>query len=446
MGKNSNNYWVKSGFFAILQRISIPVFGVGTFLIIVRTLSPQEMGTWVLFTSTVTIIEVSRNGLIKAALVKYFTEANQLDKPNILAASFYINLIYTIITQCILVFGGEWIGYWLQSDQLGIMLTIYTANALLFIPFSHFEYVQQANLNFKGIFISYFIKQGWFFVCIVGLIVFLNQHVTLIDLVWLQTSGVLLGALSSYITARPYLAHIISPSKKWFKAQFSFGKYGLYTNISNSALTSTDHMLIGGILSTASVAIHNVAARITNVFIIPSVAVADILYPKTVQANDQNGVGGVKDLYAKAVGATLVPMVPVIIAVELLPDLFIRVLAGEQYLSATLILRVTILSILFTPFLKQFGTVVNTLNKPQLNFYFVLAIAIFNIGLNYVCIITMGLVGGAVATLISYIVAFVASQYILHRIADISTRDVLIQTINFYIRLFKWSKKKLITS
>ncbi|MCV9389473.1 flippase [Reichenbachiella ulvae] len=443
MGKNNNNYWVKSGFFAISQRISIPLFGVGTFLIIIRSLTKEEMGVWALFMSITTAIEVGRNGLIKAAMVKFFTEAVDEHKKEVLSSAFYINLIYTTIVQVLLVVSSGYLSGFFESDQLGQMILYYSISAVLFIPFSHLEYVQQANLNFKGIFISYFVKQGWFFATICFLILILDQNISLIQLVLFQAISVFLGAVSSYITSRKYLVYNLRLSSEWISKLFSFGKYGLYTNLSNSALTTSDHILIGGLLSSTSVAIHNVAARITNVFVIPSVAVADILYPKTVRANEDDGVNAVKSLYEKAVAATLVPMIPVIIVVQLVPEFIIYLLAGSDYIEATPILRVTILGIIILPFLKQFGTVMNTLNKPHYNFYFVLCIALLNIGLNYQLISMFGILGGAIATLISYVIGFVSCQLILQKVGGISTSAVFKYTINYYTQMFKWTLTKI---
>ena len=441
MGKN-NNYWVNSGLFAVSQRISIPLFGIGTFLIIVRALPKEEMGIWVLFVTIASIIEITRNGLIKAALVKYYTEASKSERHLIASAALLINTIYTVLVQCILVAIGGQLVFFFEAPGLDKMLWVYSINALLFVPFSHFEYVQQANLQFKGIFFSYFVRQGWFFVCILTLILILGWSVSLQDLVYLQASGLFFGAIVSYRFARKNLIGSVRFSKYWFSKLMSFGKFGLYTNLSNSALTTSDHVLIGGLLSTASVAIHNVSSRITNVFVIPSIAIADILYPKAVKANQNKGTAEVKMLYQNAVAATIVPMIPVVIFVELFPEIIIELLAGSEYLSAVNILRVAIIGILFLPFLKQFGTVMNTINRPDLNFYFVFCLAGLNVVLNYFCIVHFGIIGGAIGTLSSYVIGCFASQVILHRLVSVSSLSILSQTVIYYRQIFQWIKKK----
>ncbi|MDX1373513.1 MAG: oligosaccharide flippase family protein, partial [Nitrososphaeraceae archaeon] len=241
----------------------------------------------------------------------------------------------------------------------------------------------------------------------------------------------------------PYLNRTFIISKLWVKRLWHFGKYGFYTNLSNSGLTSTDHFLIGGLVSTASVAIYNASARITNIFIIPSVAIADILYPKSVAAQTEKGTSEVRDLYEKAVGATLVPMIPVMVVISLFPELFIELLAGEKYLEAASILRVAILGILILPFLKQFGTIMNTIDKPHYNFYFVLLLAITNLGSNYIFITKFGIIGAAYGTLTSYFVGFIASQIILKKLIGASIFKVLKNTLYFYRKAIEIVKSKL---
>ena len=74
-----HNYWIKSGFFTIAQRLSVPLFGVGSFLILIRSLSEEQMGVWALFLNVVTTLEVARNGLIKGAIVKYMNSSKEED-------------------------------------------------------------------------------------------------------------------------------------------------------------------------------------------------------------------------------------------------------------------------------------------------------------------------------------------------------------------------------
>lgn len=431
MPRIKDNYWVKSGFYTIAQRLSIPVFGVGSFLIIIRSLTEAEMGAWVLFLSIVTAIEVARNGLVKAALVRYYNTDKFEQRTAVKSAAFFINIVYTILTSLSLFLASEAIATVLNSSFLTYMLQIYCLSSILMIAFTHFEYVQQANMQFKGIFYSYFTKQGSFFMIIFGLIMLIEIDLTPSELVIIHAISIFLGALTSWKHAHHLLSYHFKFTRSYNIKLWHFGKFGFLTNVSNSALTTTDHLMIGGMLSSASVATYSVAARITNLFVIPSVAIADILYPKTVHAEANEGNKGVKTLYENAVGATLVPMLPILIFVLCFPEQLISLLAGEKYIDASPVLRITIFGIILLPFLKQFGTVMNAINRPNYNFYFVLSLSVFNLITNFYLVPLLGITGAAVATLGSYFVGFIASQLILNKLLAISTISTLKQTIFF---------------
>lgn len=437
-----HNYWFKSGFFTIGQRLSVPFFGVGSFLILIRTLSEEEMGAWALFLNIITIFEVARNGLIKGAIIRYFNGFRE-EQESIKASSFVVNTIYTVLSTGLLLLIANHTATWLNTPALENMLYLYSINALLMLPFSHFEYVQQSNMNFKGVFYSYFAKQGIFFLLVLVWSFFVSDILNPWFLVLFQSLAILLATIISLRFTLPFLNKSFKVSKKWVSKLWDFGKYGFYTNLSNSGLTSTDHFLIGGIVSTASVAIYNASARITNIFILPSVAIADILYPKSVAALTENGTEEVKDLYEKAVGATLVPMLPVMIIIFLFPEPLINILAGEKYIEAAPILQIAILGILILPFLKQFGTIMNTIDKPHYNFYFVLTLAILNLLSNYLLIHQFGIIGAAYGTFFSYFIGFIMSQLILKKLINSSILTVFKNTLFFYRKAFQIIKSKI---
>ena len=69
MFTHGKGYWIRSGAYTILQRSSMLLFGVGSFMLLVRMLSKEDFGVWSLFLSVATLFEVARNGLIQNALI-----------------------------------------------------------------------------------------------------------------------------------------------------------------------------------------------------------------------------------------------------------------------------------------------------------------------------------------------------------------------------------------
>jgi len=435
LAKLSKNYWVKSAFFTIAQRLSVPLFGVGSFLILIRSLNEEEMGTWVLFINITTIIEVVRNGLVKGAIVRFYNISSEKYLVEIKTASLIINIAYTIITLLFLMLGARLLSLWLNTPHMEYMFYFYSITAILFIPFSHFEFIQNSNMKFKGIFYSYATKQGCFFLLIAFGIILLQESFSVIHLVIFQSIGMMMGTVISYFSSRKYLSNTFIIRREWISKLWHFGKYGLLTNLSNSFLTTTDHLLIGGIVSTSSVATYNAAMRITNFLVMPSIAIADIIYPKSVKAQTITGLQEVKNLYEKAVGATLVPIIPIFFFILAFPDIIIELLAGARYLDSIPILRITVFEIIILPFLIQFGIVMNSINNPRLNFYFVLSLSCFNLLTNIFFVLQFGIIGAAFATLLSYFIGLITTQIILNRLIGSSLKNIIINMLMFYLRI-----------
>jgi|GEM_PF-4656230 len=102
MAFSKNSYWMKSGVYTILQRVTNLFTGFGSFFILVRTFDKDEMGAYALFLTVSSLIEVSKNGLIQNAQIKYSASASEEEYPKILSASFTLNvLIAVFLVECI---------------------------------------------------------------------------------------------------------------------------------------------------------------------------------------------------------------------------------------------------------------------------------------------------------------------------------------------------------
>ena len=70
---------------------------------------------------------------------------------------------------------------------------------------------------------------------------------------------------------------------------FHFGKYIFGTNVFSSLGRSADQFISAGLISADVVAYYNVVARINNMMDVPSFAIADVFFPKNVEAMVTSG-------------------------------------------------------------------------------------------------------------------------------------------------------------
>ena len=385
------------------------------------------MGAWSLFLSIATILETGKGGLIKNALIKFINSSERNDHAKIETASILINLFVTLISGVVILTAAPTLGAYWDIAELDTMLYWYVGTLVLLIPFSHFEYIQQAHHSFSGILSSYLVRQGTLFALIVATVFLPPQEHYLRNLVIFQTIGVAGGAVVGYRYARQFIAKQWAYSKEWVRKLWGYGKFVFATSLSSLVFRSTDQIMVASYISTAAVALYNVSIRVTNLMDIPSTVASEVMFPKSVKISSENDDKRTKYMYEKSVGIILAFMLPVSVFIMVFPEEVIRLIASEKYLDATELLQITIVYSLFLPFLKQFGTTMDATGRPNINFLLIFALAVLNIISNYGFIQYFGLPGAAYGTLFTYVVSFVANQLILHRVFKVSTWKIFRQ-------------------
>jgi len=430
-----DSYWLKSGFYTVMLKSSIMLLGFGGFFFLVRIVDKPTFGVWALFLTITSLIETARNGLIQNAQIKFLTSEEKHHHPEIISASFTLNILLTGLSIIVLLILGPILSSRMNSPELQKMLYFYIITTITLIPYSQFNFIQQGNMDFKGIFFSNVSKNGLLFLHI--LICFLFKiEVNLLNLVHMQTIGAIIGALVSYYFVRKYFVYAKKINFIRVRELFDYGKYVFGTNLSSMLFKSIDQLMIGSMISTASVAVYNTAIRITNLVEIPTLSVAAIVFPKSAKRMATEGISSVKYLYEKSVGLILAILFPALIFILVFPSFLIRIVAGEAYLDTVPILQVTILYCFFVPFANQFGTILDSIGMPKVNFYVNLFGAFVNVISNLFFIKQFGLIGASYGTLTAYFINFFIVQYILAKKLNVKTLNTFKYARMFYLDAF----------
>ena len=247
---------------------------------------------------------------------------------------------------------------------------------------------------------------------------------TLVELVNAQIFATIIGAVIAYVYVKNLAKTFSKVDRKMMSELFHFGKFTFGTQISSMFVKNTDSWMIGRLISTAGVAIYNPALRISNLVEVPTLTIANMIFPRVPQKMKEEGVQGVRDIYYKSVSLILAAMIPMVVPIFIFAELVITLVFGPQYVDSAPILRVTIFYSLIIPFNRQFGTLMDGLKKPQLNFYLLVMVAALNVIFNFIFLRWFGLIGSAYATLSSYLIVFILNQLILHKLYRINTLKV----------------------
>jgi len=439
---SKNSYWIQSGIYTTLQKFAIIFFNFGGFYFLVRTYSKTEFGIYALFTTIFYLIETARAGLIRNSQVKFLASEPEAEHPFINTASLVMNVVFTLATSVIIIAIASYLTDLWKAPNLDIMLYYSLLTSFALIPSTQFEFIQHARGDFKGVFIATIARYGtiFLFILISYLVDFQYSLVTLVNV---QTIAALIGSLVSYLAVRKGLEFSASLSKEWFNKIFHYGKYTFGTNVSAMVNKNIDQAMLGSMISTASVATYTAALRISTLIEAPTLSVATIVFPQSAKRMQSEGPSAVKYLYEKSVGILIAIMLPAMIFVLVFPKFIIQVIAGDNYLDTVPILQVTIIYSFFVPYARQFGTVLDSIGKPKVNFYFVIFGACLTALFNYLYISRFGLIGAVYGTLTTYAIVFTLNQIILKRLMDIRTINTFMYARNFYIDVFNIAVTKM---
>lgn len=434
------SYWINSGKYSMLQKIFVILFGVLAFMILARVLTTGALGVWGLFLIISSIVETLRNALIRNGYVLFIHTREEKDHPGIEYAAIITNIIYSLLFIIVFLIAGPLIEKLLNAPGLTTLLNFYCITLLVLIPFSYLEISQVTRSDFRAVFWMYFVRNGsmlagYAFFAFSGLV-----PLSFVLLAAIYGASALLGLIAGIMSARDYKMPDVKRDASILPAFIKFGKYVFSNNLFSLIFRSTDSFITSSFISPAASAYYSTCARITNLVDMPSQVFADIMFPRAAQVMKSNDKQGLKRIYEKTVAATLTFTIPAIIVILIVPGYILYFLAGSEYVKAAPILQVIVFYGFFLPFIKQFGNVMDVLNKPQINSLVMFIFASLNIILNIVGIHFFGLYGAAYATLTSYVLLFITTQIILTKLLNISRINILRNTLGFYPEYLRLAK------
>jgi lipopolysaccharide exporter len=439
-----SSFWGKSLLFTLLNRFSVIFFGVITYFILVRHITPEQNGIWSLFLTIVTLIEVIKQGLLRNPVIKFLSTENNDDK--VQSSGLVINTIFSFIIILIVAGGGSLLADFLKTPFLYELLLWNIMFIVLLVPFNHCEVMLQAKYRYQQIFWAYFLRQGMFMIGVVLLVYVFPQYLTLVNLVIIQTGSLLAGTVLIIIASKDLLPKKIQFSMELTKRMLHFGKYVFGTNVFSNVSRFADHFVTANaisdpLLGKRYVSYYNATARINNLIDMPSVAVADVLFPKNVQALESEGINKVKYYFERMVGSIISIVLPAAIIIMLIPEFTLLVIAGKQYLEAANILRIVMLIAVLRPFFYQFGTTMDAIGKPQLNFWYNLLLMAINFTLTYIGLYLLGRDGAAWALVVHHIISLAIVYQVLKREVNIEMKNIAGYAIENYKTMYGLFKR-----
>lgn len=174
-----------------------------------------------------------------------------------------------------------------------------------------------------------------------------------------------------------------------------------------------DTLLVGAFLSPVEVGFYVISDRVVKLVETPMSALGFTLSPMFGSEKAAGNIDRVSRIYEVTLVNTLLLYIPAAAGIILVAEPMIRLVFGADYAGASIVLQVLGLYIVFKAVTKLTDNGLNYLGRARDRAIFRGVTAVLNVVLNIILIPLLGVVGAAIATVITYGLYTAANLYVV---------------------------------
>lgn len=240
----------------------------------------------------------------------------------------------------------------------------------------------------------------------------------LLSLIVAILASVIMGALLNLIATG--VKGVYAPSFRRLREQFSYAGRNHIQTVSGYLETRQDFILLGLLGSAAGVGIYSVGVSIAELLFYAPSAIATALTARSLKEEAQSGA----ELTARITRLLLVISLIAAAMLIALAGPLVTVLFGEQFSGAIGVITILVPALALWGVASQSATYLGTHGVlfPRLSVFTLL----LNLGLNIILIPTLGILGAAIATSLSYTISSVYVMRAFIKSAGLRPSDLII--------------------
>lgn len=214
----------------------------------------------------------------------------------------------------------------------------------------------------------------------------------------------------------------------------NFAKYSVVSAIGGRVFSWADVLVIGFFLTQSHVSAYEIAWRITAVVAMFGGSITTVMFPQISNWNANERYEQIREAVSESTSATFAVTIPALFGVYLLSEDILGTLFGSDYVIASVPLVILMVARVFQSAEAVFGRALSGLNKPNLATRTTIIAVVVNGSLNALLVWQFGIVGGAVATMLSILLktgldAIYLSNHITIKFDNNVTRYCIISSI-----------------
>lgn len=237
-------------------------------------------------------------------------------------------------------------------------------------------------------------------------------QVTLVLIGWGLTGmlvGYVIGSVITGVVALWSMGFLPArPDVRHFRSLFEFAKFSWLGKLSQRFYGTLDVTVLGLFVSSGLVGVYSVTWSVVMFLAIFGTGIRTTLFPELSKLSADGSVDEVADLTRTAIVYSGLILVPGLVGGVLIGDR-ILLIYGPAFVKGDEVLGILVLAALVWTYSKQFHTTLDALDRPDLTFRANGVFVVLNTVLNVTLIYWYGILGAALATLLSAAVAFLLS-------------------------------------
>jgi O-antigen/teichoic acid export membrane protein len=392
----------------LITNISITAIGFLSTVYFARVLGPSILGAYYLFFAYFSIFNLIVDGGFGNATAKRISEGKEQEE--FFSASAALRLALLLITVGLLFAFRPFL---VDLDSAGLFWWLILA--LVVNLFFGIPYGGNYGLGKAGIVQISNLLNNLSRIVLQVLAVFFGFQ--LAGLAGGFVCGLIIGALVNYRYLELQFRRF-----NWshLKSLFTFSFWIFLAMSGVLVFTTADVVLIGYFMSNAEVGIYRVAINLATLGVFVALALQYVLYPKFSRWNEEGNHELMTSSLARAYTYSLILALPFCVGGWLLGDKLLFYLFGEAFSTGTGALFILLSVYVIYVFLYLQMMTLNALNHPKDSFRVTAVAVVVNIALNVLLIPVLGIIGAALATLVSIALNAIFGYVVLRKYISVT--------------------------
>jgi O-antigen/teichoic acid export membrane protein len=368
--------------YSLAGNIVFALFGMVTFLLMVRLLSKELFGQWVLFVTMAAMFDMLRLGLTGTAAIRLISTSGEEDCKKAIGTSYTLGIFSTLIISTIFIVIYFVLRQFAPDSYYLPVFLYYPVLAIFNLPFQQANIVAQGHVDFKKVLILRIVNGGSVLLFVLSYIAFFK--ITITGLIYAYLLANTVSSVIALVKRWDGWSHIKSSDRETRKQILKFGKYSTASYIGSNLLRSSDTIIMSliPIFGIKSIAIFSIPLKFIEVVEIPLRSFSATAYPRLSKALTV-GKKEFSDMLNQYTFWSTIILVPVVIVLLLFPGFFLNLVGGKVYADSIeiqkAILRLICIYILILPIDRYSGVALFAVDKPEYNFYKIITMLAANI-------------------------------------------------------------------